>query len=78
MGHEHLDTTMIYAEVSDPMLQQDYYQGITAMDPTSANLLVSNQETFRQLIQELKNPDLEQTRLDDILEQMQSLLESRE
>ena len=48
MGHEHLDTTMIYAEVSDPMLQQDYYQGITAMDPTSANLLVSHQETFRQ------------------------------
>jgi len=78
MGHEHLDTTMIYAEVSDPMVQQDYYQGITAMDPTSANLLVSNQETFRLLIQELKNPDLEQSRLDVILEQMQSLLESRE
>jgi site-specific recombinase XerD len=42
LGHEHLDTTMIYAEVSDPMLQQDYYQGITALDPTSANLLISN------------------------------------
>ena len=78
MGHEHLDTTMIYAEVSDPMLQQDYYQGITAMDPTSANLLVSNQETFRQLIQELKTPGLDQTRHDEILEQMQSLLENSE
>jgi site-specific recombinase XerD len=77
MGHEHLDTTMIYAEVSDPMLQQDYYQGISAMDPTSANLLVSNQETFRQLILELKTPGLDQTRHAEILEQMQSLLESR-
>lgn len=76
MGHEHLDTTMIYAEVSDPMLQQDYYQGITAMDPTSANLLVSNQETFRQLIQELKTPGLDQTRHDEILDQMQVLLEN--
>ncbi len=24
LGHEHLDTTMLYAEVSDPLLQQDY------------------------------------------------------
>ncbi len=78
LGHEHLDTTMIYAEVSDPMLQQDYYQGITAMDPTSANLLVSNQETFLQLILELKTPGLEQTRHDEILEQMQSLLENND
>jgi hypothetical protein len=76
MGHEHLDTTMIYAEVSDPMLQQDYYQGITAMDPTSANLLLPNQEIFRQLIQELKTPCLDQNRQAEILEQMQSLLES--
>ena len=76
MGHEHLDTTMIYAEVSDPMLQQDYYQGITVLDPSSANLLVSNQDIFRQLIQELKTPDLDQTRHDEILEQMHSLLES--
>ena len=76
MGHEHLDTNMIYAEVSDPMLQQDYYQGITVLDPSSANLLVSNQDIFRQLIQELKTPDLDQTRHDEILEQMHSLLES--
>ncbi len=76
MGHEHLDTTMIYAEVSDPMLQQDYYQGITVLDPSSANLLVSNQDIFRQLIQELKTPGLDQTRHDEILEQMHSLLES--
>jgi site-specific recombinase XerD len=75
MGHEHLDTTMIYAEVSDPMLQQDYYQGITALDPSSVNLLVSNQDLFRQLIQELKNLGLDQKRHDEILAQMQSLLE---
>jgi len=67
---------MIYAEVSDPMLQQDYYQGITAMDPTSANLLVSHQDTFRQLILELKTPDLNPTRHDEILDQMQRLLET--
>ncbi len=48
------------------------------MDPTSANLLVSHQETFRQLIQELKNPSLDQTRHAEILAQMQSLLESSE
>ncbi len=67
---------MIYAEVSDPLLRQDYYQGIAALDPTSANLLVSHQETFRQLIQELKSPGLDQIRHDEILKQMQSLLES--
>jgi integrase/recombinase XerD len=76
LGHEHLDTTMIYAEVSDPILQQDYYQGIASMDPTSANLLSSNQETFRQLIEKLKTPGLDQTRYDEILEQMQCLLEN--
>jgi hypothetical protein len=78
LGHEHLDTAMIYSEVSDRMLQRDYYHGIVAMDPTSANLLLSNQKTFRQLIQELKTPDQDQTRHDEILEQMQSLLESSE
>lgn len=76
LGHEHLDTTMIYAEVSDPMLQQDYYQGIIALDSTSANLLSSFQERFRQLINELKTPGLDQTRYDEILDQMQGLLEN--
>lgn len=76
MGHEHLDTTMIYAEVSDPMLQQDYYQGIASVDPTSTNLLSSNQERFRHLIQELKTPGLDPTRHDEVLEQMQCLLEN--
>ncbi len=38
LGHEALDTTMTYAAVSDPVLQQDYYRGISAMDPSSAGL----------------------------------------
>jgi hypothetical protein len=40
LGHEHLDTTMIYAEVSDPLLKHDYYQGIAALDPGSGNSLL--------------------------------------
>ncbi|MFN2237151.1 MAG: tyrosine-type recombinase/integrase [Anaerolineales bacterium] len=32
LGHEHLDTTMLYAEVADPLLRQDYYQGISSLD----------------------------------------------
>jgi site-specific recombinase XerD len=38
LGHEALDTTMNYAAVSDPVLQQDYYRGISTMDPSSARL----------------------------------------
>ena len=73
LGHEHLDTTMIYAEVSDPLLRQDYYQGIAALDPGSENLSMSgmapsNQHTLRQLIEELKTPGLEQSRQDEILD----------
>ncbi len=81
LGHEHLDTTMIYAEVSDPLLRQDYYQGIAVLDPPSANLPSndsewSHQDTLRKMINELKMPGLEPTRRDEILEQMQQLLES--
>jgi hypothetical protein len=80
LGHEHLDTTMVYVEVSDPLLRQDYYQGITALDPTSENLppnglASSHQHTLRQLVEELKTPGLEQFRRDEILDQMQQLLE---
>ena len=73
LGHEHLDTTMIYAEVSDPLLRQDYYQGIAALDPGSENLsmsgmALSNQHTLRQLVEELRTPGLEQSRQDEILD----------
>jgi hypothetical protein len=73
LGHEHLDTTMIYAEVSDPLLRQDYYQGIAALDPGSENLSMSgsatfHQHTLRQLVEELKTQGLEQSRRDEILD----------
>jgi len=80
LDHEHLDTTMLYAEVSDPMLQQDYYRGIAAIDLTSANLGFSDlepahQDMLHQLVTELKTPGLESTRQEEILTQMQLLLE---
>jgi site-specific recombinase XerD len=73
LGHEHLDTTMIYAEVSDPLLRQDYYQGITALDTGSEDLTFSGlaptqQHILRQLVEELKTPGLEQSRHDEILD----------
>jgi len=73
MGHEHLDTTMIYAEVSDPMLQQDYYQGIATIDPDSEKLSMSRlglpqQRKLRQLVEELRTPGLDQSRHDEILD----------
>jgi integrase len=79
LGHEHLDTTMIYAEVSDPLLRQDYYQGIAALDPSSEKLSAnglasSQQDTLRQLVEELKTQGLDSTRHDEILNQMQHIL----
>jgi hypothetical protein len=73
LGHEHLDTTMIYAEVSDPLLRQDYYQGIAALDSGSekknfSGLAPSQQHTLRELVEELKTPGLEQSRHDEILD----------
>lgn len=37
LGYEYLDATMVYAKVSDPLLRQDYYQGIAAFDLSSEN-----------------------------------------
>jgi len=73
LGHENLDTTMIYAEVSDPLLRQDYYQGIATLDPGSEKLSMSGlgltqQRTLRQLVEELKTPGMEQSRHDEILD----------
>jgi integrase/recombinase XerD len=83
LGHEHLDTTMIYAEVSDPLLRQDYYQGIATLDPSSKNmpkngLEPSHQDTLRHLVKELKTPGLDPTRRDEILDQMQRLLKNND
>jgi len=73
LGHENLDTTMIYAEVSDPLLRQDYYQGIATLDPGSEKLSLSGpgpteQRTLRKLVEELKTPGLDHSRHDEILD----------
>ena len=78
LGHELMNTTMIYAEVSNPMLQQDYYRGITTIDPQSAHLANSSLqlEQLRQLIDDLQADGLEPHRQREILEQMQNLLDN--
>jgi hypothetical protein len=81
LGHEYLDTTMLYAEVADPLLKNDYYQGIAALDPESENLTgqvfgPSQQKTLRKLVEDLKRPDLTPTRRNEILEHMQHLLDN--
>jgi hypothetical protein len=80
LGHVLMDTTMIYAEVSNPTLQQDYYRGITTLDPQSANLAYSafQLNQLRKLIDELIADDLEHHRQKEILDQMQNLLDNTE
>jgi site-specific recombinase XerD len=80
LGHDNLNTTMIYAEVSDPLLQKDYYRGAATFDPASAELArqfldLSQKDELRQLIAELKYPELEPKQRKKILEQMESLLD---
>lgn len=83
LGHDNLNTTMIYAEVSDPLLQKDYYRGAATFDPASAELArqfldLSQKDELRQLIAELKYPELEPKQRKKILEQMESLLDESE
>ena len=83
LGHDNLHTTMIYAEVSDPLLQKDYYRGAATFDPASAELArrfldLSREDELRQLIAELKYPELEPKQRKKILEQMESLLDESE
>jgi hypothetical protein len=73
LGHEHLDTTMIYAEVADPLLRQDYYRGIATLDPgceksSASGPGLTQQRPLRQLVEELKTLGLEQSRYDEILD----------
>lgn len=79
LGHVHLDTTMIYAEVSDPLLRRDYYRGISTMDSISGkfsknNLQSFDEDTIRELVRELKSKELSQLRRDQILDQLTQLL----
>jgi hypothetical protein len=83
LGHEHLDTTLIYAKVSDPNLQRDYYRGAATFDPACGELArqaldLSKREELRQLIGELKYPDLKDDQRREILEQMQRTLADTE
>lgn len=83
LGHDSLNTTMIYAKVSDPLLQKDYYRGAATFDPASAELArqfldLAPREELRQLIAELKYPKLEPKQRKGILEQMESILDESE
>jgi len=83
MGHEQISTTLLYAEVSDPMLQKDYYRGAATFDPASAELArkfldLSQKDELRQLIAKLKYPGLEPMQRKEILEQMENILDESE
>lgn len=80
LGHENLDTTMGYAAVSDPVLQQDYYRGIAKVDLPSASMVPlavspSQEIELRRLMTELKTADLAPARQQMLLDQMQRLLD---
>jgi integrase len=79
LGHEHLDTTMLYAQVSDPMLQQDYYRGIAVIDPhspppASSPASLSHREELAQLINRLRSANPNSDDHEAILEQMHRLV----
>jgi integrase/recombinase XerD len=83
LGHEDINLTMRYAQVSDAMLQQDYYQGITLVDPDSAKLSLKtpkppDREELRQLVTELRTLDPTSPRYAATLEQIQRLLSEGE
>ena len=78
LGHEKIDTTLLYAQVSDPVLQQDYYRGIVGLDPASTGLLAARREQMQQIMTELRQvePTSSQHRL--LLDQLQQLLNEEE
>src|SRR3990170_3030035 len=64
-------------------LRQDYYQGILSLGPVSTIVKTqclesSDQDTLRLLVKELKNPGLDPTRREKILDRMQQLLKTTE
>jgi integrase/recombinase XerD len=79
LGHEQLDTTLGYAEVRDPVLQQDYYRGIVAVDPSSLSLGPTTWTPVRQaelerLLKELKSADPKSDQPHTIWVRVQQLL----
>ncbi len=80
LGHDNLDTTMGYAEVSDPLLERDYYRGMAQVDVPSTSLVPraltpAEQTELRRLMTELKSGELTPARQQMLLDQMQRLLE---
>jgi len=71
-----MDTTMIYAQVTDLSLQQDYFRGIASLDPSSVQTESPQQIELSQLVRELKTTKLGPKRQDEILERLQRLLVS--
>jgi site-specific recombinase XerD len=78
LGHQELDTTMLYAEVADPLLRQDYYRGIAQLDSpfsSAEHAGLSSQHQLRDLLSVLKSPELDPTHQQAILDQIEQLLE---
>ena len=78
LGHEELDTTLLYAQVSDPVLQQDYYRGIVGLDPASTGLLAARREEMRQIMAELRQAEPASGQQSRLLDQLQQLLDEEE
>jgi len=82
LGHENISITMIYAKVSDPMLQHDYYRGITTLDPDSAKLATETtslqREELSRLVTELGTLDQASPSYTTTLERIQQLLHASE
>ncbi|MBI3738654.1 MAG: tyrosine-type recombinase/integrase [Chloroflexi bacterium] len=82
LGHDNISITMLYAKVSDPMLQHDYYRGITTLDPDSVKFSAEKNSSLReelsQLVAELGTLDQSSDRYTVILKQIQRLLSESE
>jgi len=69
---------MGYAQVSDPVLQQDYYRGIVGLDPASTGLLAARREQIHHLLTELRQIEAASAQHSHLLDQLQHLLTEEE
>jgi len=78
LGHQELDTTMLYAEVANPLLRQDYYRGIAQLDSSSSSAEPAGSTShhqLRELLSVLKSPELDPTQQQALLDRIEQLLE---
>jgi integrase/recombinase XerD len=75
LGHEKIDTTLLYAQVSDPVLQQDYYRGIVGLDPASTGLLAARREQLQQIMAALRQVEPTSPEHRQLLDHLQQLLD---